>query len=119
MEEQDLTKTFVNKIQHTAAGQRFYWDSDLAGFGLRVGTNTKSYFAEGRVQGKTVRYTIGKHGVFTAEQARGEAREALVKMAKGINPNDTKRHEKAKGVTLGEAFDAFLISRKNLKGRTI
>lgn len=118
-DKQKLTKSIVDKIRPTESGQRFYWDSELAGFGLRVGTNTKSYFAEGRVRGKTVRYTIGKHGVFTAEQARAEAREALLKMAKGTNPNDTKREGKAKGVTLKEAFEAFLESRKNLKARTI
>jgi integrase len=118
MDEQKLTKSVVDKIPLTTEGQKFYWDSDLAGFGLRVGTKTKSYFAEGRVQGKTVRFTIGKHGVFTAEQARSEAKDALQKMAKGINPNDTKRHEKAKGVTLGDAFKDFLLSRKNLKTRT-
>src|ERR1700682_3931688 len=119
MEEQKLTKSVVDKIPLTEAGQKFYWDADLAGFGLRVGTDTKSYFAEGRVQGKTVRFTIGKHGVYTAEEARGKARAALQKMAEGINPNDTKRHEKAKGVTFGQAFDDFLLSRKNLKARTI
>jgi integrase len=116
MEQAKLTKSVVDKIPLAQSGQQFYWDSDLAGFGLRVGISTKSYFAEGRVHGKTVRFTIGKHGVFTA---RSEARDALQKMAKGANPNDTKRHEKAKGVTLGEAFDEFLLSRKNLKSRTI
>lgn len=119
MEQTKLTKSVIDKIPLTELGQRFYWDSDLAGFGLRVGTNTKSYFAEGRVQGKTVRFTIGKHGVYTAEEARGKARAALQKMAEGTNPNDTKRYEKAKGVTLGEAFDDFLLSRKGLKARTI
>jgi len=114
-----LTKTVVDRISLTTSGQSFYWDSDLAGFGLRVGTNTKSYFAEARVKGRTVRYTIGKHGVFTPEQARKEAREKLLLMAKGINPNDAKAKSKAKGVTLEEAFRDFLEARKNLKPRTI
>jgi integrase len=114
-----LTKSVIDKIPLTEAGQRFYWDSDLAGFGLRVGTGTKSYFAEGRVGGKSIRYTIGKHGVFTPEQARAEAREKLVLMAKGINPNEDKAQKKIKGVTLEQAFKEFLESRKNLKARTI
>ena len=89
-----LKKTTVDVIPLTQAGQALYWDSELAGFGLRVGTQTKAYFAEGRVDGKTVRYTIGKHGVFTAEQARTEAREKLVLMAKSINPNEDKAQKK-------------------------
>jgi integrase len=114
-----LTKSTIDRIPLAQKGQVFYWDTDVAGFGLRVGTQTKAYFAEGRVDGKTVRYTIGKHGVFTAEQARAEAKEKLVLMAKGINPNDDKAQKKAKGVTLREAFDEFLESRKNLKPRTV
>ena len=114
-----LKKTTVDVIPLTQAGQALYWDAELAGFGLRVGTQTKAYFAEGRVGGKTVRYTIGKHGVFTAEQARTEAREKLVLMAKGINPNEDKAQKKVKGVTLEQAFKEFLESRKNLKPRTI
>jgi len=117
-----LTKAKVDSIPLAESGQAFYWDTDLAGFGLRVGANTKSYFAEGRVNGKTVRYTIGKHGVFTAEQARKEAREHLVLMAKGINPNEAKADSKAKGVTLEQAFEAFLEKKKaknKLKPRTI
>lgn len=114
-----LRKTVVDGIPLTQTGQTLYWDADLAGFGLRVGTQTKAYFAEGRVGGKTVRYTIGKHGVFTAEQARAEAREKLVLMAKGINPNDDKAQKRTKGITLEQAFKEFLESRKNLKPRTI
>lgn len=114
-----IRKSDVDAIPQTSAGQALYWDSELAGFGLRVGRNTKSYFAEGRVAGKTVRYTIGKHGVFTPEKARTEAREKLVLMAKGINPNEDKAQKKVKGVTLEQAFTEFLESRKNLKARTI
>jgi Arm DNA-binding domain len=67
-----LTKTVVDHIPLTTSGQALYWDSDLPGFGLRVGMKTKTYFAERGVNGRTVRFTIGKHGVFTAEQAAAE-----------------------------------------------
>lgn len=119
MENQKLTKAVVDRIPLTNAGQKFYWDAELPGFGLRVGTEAKAYFAEGRVNGKTVRFTIGRHGVFTPEQARHDAKEALLKMARSVNPTDTKREGRARGVTLEEAFRAFKASRKNLKSRTI
>lgn len=115
-----LTKTAVDGLPYPEAGQVYYWDTDLAGFGLRVGRATKSYFAEARVNGRTVRHTIGRHGTFTAEEARREAREQLVLMAKGRNPRDEKKEREAKSATLEEAHTAFVAARgKNLKPRTL
>ncbi len=86
---------------------------------MRVGTSSKTYIAESRVNGKTVRVTIGKHGVFTAEQARVEARQLLVTIAKGVNPSDEKKERRARGVTLEQVFKDYLLARKALKPRTI
>jgi len=114
-----LTKSAADAIVYPASGQCFFRDDELTGFGLRVGTETKTYYAESKVRGRTVRVTIGKHGVFTPEQARKRAQQLLGLMADGINPNDKKAEERAQGVTLSEAFRAFLEARKNLKARTI
>lgn len=114
-----LTKSVVDRIPLTAAGQTYHSDSELAGFGLRVGTRRKTYFAEGRVNGKTVRVTLGAHGAFTPEQARTAAKEQLRLMAGGVDPNDAKAAAKARSVTLGEVFEAFLQARKELKPRTV
>jgi integrase len=114
-----LTKSIVDKLPLTENGQQLYRDSELKGFGLRVGTKSKAYFAEGKVAGKTVRVTIGQHGVFTAEQARNEARNILGKIARGINPNDEDKARKIRGITLVQSFQDFLEARSNLKPRTI
>lgn len=114
-----LTKSVVDKLPLTETGQELYRDSELKGFGLRVGTKSKVYYAEGKVAGKTVRVTIGHHGVFTAEQARNEARNILGNIARGINPNDVEKARKARGTTLAQAFEDFLTARSGLKPRTI
>lgn len=114
-----LTKSSVEALPYPVSGQAFYRDSELRGFGLRVGTATKTYIAEAKVNGRVVRCTIGKHGVFTAEQARQEARDLLRLMAKGINPNDEKAQKKAKCMTLADAFHDFVEARKSLKPRTL
>lgn len=114
-----LTKTFIDSIPFPDDGQTFYRDSLLQGFGLRVGSNSKVYFAESRVSGKTVRVTIGHHGLFTAEQARLEARSILGMMARGVNPNDIEKSKRAKTVTLAEVYKAYLVARSTLKPRTI
>jgi len=114
-----LTKSFIDSLTLSESGQVFYRDSELIGFGLRIGTTSKVYFAESKVKGKGVRITIGKHGVFTAEQARLRARELLLMMAQGVNPLDLEREERSRGVTLDQAFADFLIARKSLKPTTI
>lgn len=114
-----LTKSFVDSIPHPDAGQVFYRDAQLKGFGLRVGTGSKVYIAEGKVNDKTVRVSIGHHGVFAPEQARTEAKNILGMIARGINPNDIEKAKKAKSVTLAEVYTAYLKARNSLKPRTI
>lgn len=114
-----LTKSLVEGLPFPESGQAFYRDAELKGFGLRVGANSKVYIAEGKIDGKTVRITIGHHGIFTAEQARSEARNILGMIARGINPNDEEKARKARAVTLSQAFDEYLKARSNLKPLTI
>lgn len=40
-----LTKSNIERLPFTAAGQAFYRDTDLTGFGLRVGTKAKVFIA--------------------------------------------------------------------------
>lgn len=114
-----LTKSYIDSIPHTDSGQKFYRDTEIRGFGLRVGTTAKTYFVETKVDGKVCRVTIGKHGVFTPDQARSEAKKHLVDMARGVNPNDLKAEKRVKSITLGEVFEDFLAARKSLKPRTV
>ena len=114
-----ITKSFIDTIPYPDTGQIFYRDTELKGFGLRVGTGSKVYFAEGKVNNKTVRVTIARHGVFTPEQARTEAKNILGMIARGINPNDIDKAKKAKSVTLAEVYQAYLKARSSLKPRTV
>lgn len=114
-----LTKSLVDSISYPESGQTFYRDTDLKGFGLRVGTNSKVYIAEGKVNNKNVRVTIGRHGLFTAEQARQEAKNILGMIARGINPNDADKAKRARSVTLLEVYAAYRVARNSLKPRTI
>lgn len=114
-----LTKTLVESLPYPDDGQMFYRDSELKGFGVRVGTGSKVYFAEGKIGGnKTVRVTIGRHGVFTAEEARNEARSILGLIARGVNPNDVEKTKKARSVTLSDAVHTYLKARNSLKPTT-
>ena len=113
-----LTKKEVDSIPQPEKGQIYYSDSKLKGFGLRVGAKSKTYFAEKRVKGRSVRVTIGQHGVLTPDQARKKAQSILGKMAGGHDPNISKRGDRSKGITLEKAFEEFLQTR-SLKPRTV
>lgn len=60
-----------------------------------------------------------KHGVFTPEQARAEARHLLGLMTRDINPNELKNEKRVKGITLLEVFEDYLKARKSLKPNTL
>lgn len=114
-----LIKSYVEKLPPAPPGKpQFYFDDDLKGFGLRVSGDVKSYIVQSRPNGKKVRVTIGRHGVFSAEQARIEAKKLLGNMAQGIDPQTVKATAKIKAITLGELFEPYKKARK-LRPKTI
>jgi hypothetical protein len=104
-----LTKRSIDAIESPASGQILYRDSDLTGFGLRVGTKTKVFYAEAQVKRRTIRVSIGKYGITTPEMARKRAMEVLSEMANGGDP----RNEEIAGadLTVQGAFDEFFSRR--------
>lgn len=81
----------------------FFWDQEVKGFGLKVTpTGGKIYVLQYRIArpGETAntparRYTIGKHGNFTPEQARSRAKELTLLVASGIDPREKEANELA------------------------
>ncbi|MFQ5431234.1 MAG: tyrosine-type recombinase/integrase [Nitrospinota bacterium] len=114
-----LTKTVVDNLPKPEKGQVFYRDSKLTGFGVCIGRISKTYYAEKRINGRTVRTTIGKHGQIATDMARKKAQVLLAQMTEGQNPNLNKKNLRAKNISLKIAFDDFLLTRKNLKQRTV
>jgi integrase len=86
-----LTKTVVDASEK--AEKRYHvWDSELAGFGLRVEpTGAKTFIAKYRANGggrtATQRVvTIGRFGTLTTDQARKQAKKILGGAAVGSDP---------------------------------
>ncbi|MBF0283960.1 MAG: site-specific integrase [Magnetococcales bacterium] len=105
-----ITKRTVDAAQPLAKPY-FLWDEDLAGFGLKVNPTSKVYVVQSRVDGRTVRATIGHHGVFTPEEARLEARKKLGLMAGGVDLNKEAELDKLRTITLGAAYRSYVAER--------
>ena len=111
-----LTKTFIEKIDNPKSGQQIYRDCNLRGFAVRAGSKSKVYIAEGQVNKRTVRCTIGRTDVMSTDIARKKAKELLCKMTDGINPNQNKRDDLQNNITLSQAFDFYLQNKDLSKG---
>jgi integrase len=102
-----LTKRVVDAAE---ARDKDYviWDDELPGFGLRVFTSGKrSYVIQYRSAGRSRRYTIGLHGVWTAESARQEAKVQMGRVAQGDNPAEERQLDH-KAVTVKELCTLYL-----------
>jgi len=113
-----LTKTAVERLPFLNFGQHLCWDSEIKGFGLRVGKSTKTYIVQKKIKGKAIRVSLGIHGQITTEEARKLALKRLGEMTQGKNPTLEKKLERIRNVTLKDAFADFILARKNLKNRT-
>src|SRR5918993_788796 len=106
----NLTKRSIEALPLTTAGQVLYRDRMLKGFGLRVGSTSKVFFAEGQVRGRTVRSTIGKFGPISPDVARRLALQQLAEMSQGRDPNRERRREQTQSLSLRGAFEQFFAA---------
>lgn len=117
----NFTKKEIEALPLPTPGQRAtYHDTKTPGLQIRVtSAGVKSFAVVRKLAGKPVRVTLGRYPDMTIEQARKLAKKAVSDLAEGTNPNDGKREERARAITLQEVFDAYLTRRKTLKPGTV
>ncbi len=110
-----LTKKIIEDSNLPSKGQSFLWDSELRGFGVRLTPTGRTYIAQSRVNGKSRRVSLGRHGVITTQQARKKAKNELSAMADGVDPVVEKKRTEAYSMTLREITKSYLKDRRDLK----
>src|SRR6516164_9621263 len=108
-----FTEKSVAKLRAPAPSgrQQLHWDLGLPGFGLLCsGVSAARTWI---VKGSGKRRKIGRADVMNLEQARAEARKAMLGLAAGIDP----RAKPASAATLGEIAAGYVAS-VSLRPRT-
>ncbi len=87
-----LTKTIIDNAK-TDGKDLLIWSRDPSGFGVRVkASGAKAFIVAYRNKfGQQRRYTIGKVGILTVDEARKQARLILADVARGDDPAEDRQ----------------------------
>lgn len=105
----NFIKTTLDALPSPPHSKRhYYYDTKVRGLGISITSNaTKSFIVYRWVNGKPERITLGRHPDLSIEQARRMASEVNANIAKGENPNDKRRADRAE-ITFGGLFNEYL-----------
>ncbi|WP_068544714.1 tyrosine-type recombinase/integrase [Thalassotalea crassostreae] len=91
-----------------------YTDEGVKALKLRVhSSGRKVFILQKRIpKGKLVKVTLGTFPEMTPDQARKQATKTLYEIMEGVNPNEQRRNNEAKGITLLAAYNAYIETKK-------
>ena len=108
-----LTKRTVD-AERPGDDQRFLWDVEIKGFGLKVfPSGTKTFVYQYRTpEGRSRRLTIGKYSdTLTADQARALAKDKAYEFHAGRDPMGEKQARR-NALTVDDLLDLYMKSEK-------
>lgn len=106
------------KSLEPGAADVFLWDDDLPGFGLRIKpSGAVSFILQYRTnQGRSRRFTIGRRGMMTPDEARGRAAKLLVAVRDGGDPAAERKAE-LKADDVNALLDRFLLEHVRTRNK--
>jgi len=113
----NFTQASISAINSPPKGERLVvWDTQVSGLQCRIShQGVKVFSLYRRVRdGKPERVTLGKFGDITVKQARDEATQINAAIAKGANPAEIKRVNKAE-MTFEELFFEYIEKHSKQK----
>ena len=124
-----LRGVLVKKVKFTAGrveefaceigkSQAFLWDTASPGLGLRMTANgAKSYIFQGKLDGATMRLTIGDPRTWDIAKAQAEARRLKVLIDNGYDPRKVKEDARAAEKVVRGAQEAAVVAEQEKKMR--
>lgn len=105
----NFTKATLSSLPIPSKGKRsYYYDSKTRGLTISItSSGTKTFLVYRWVNSKPERIMLGRFPELSIEQARGKAAAVNASIAKGENPNDKRRADRAE-MTLGNLFNEYL-----------
>ncbi len=108
-----LTKRLIDAARYEPPashlrGAYYIWDTETAGFGLRVyPSGRKAFVLTYRVKGKQRFYSLGRYGELTLHQARTEALDVLRQARQGKDPAEDRMSYR-KAPTMADLAERFI-----------
>lgn len=120
-----LTDTEARKLAPPPSSYAIHWCPSTPGFGIRVtSTGSRAWIAERRVDGKTVRRTLGSaagRGAISGDAARSLQVDISSELQQGVDRLEVKRErraaEKVEGVTFGDALRDYTKTKRRAKDK--
>jgi integrase len=107
-----FNKSAIQSLEIPPSGRSYYYDSRTPGLAVCVtSSGTKTFYLIKKIQGRPVRYRIGRCDEISVEQARNLTTEKLAEIVRGENPQ-RKRQYARKGLLLETVFEHWMDHAK-------
>lgn len=115
-----FTKAKIDTLPIPDNGREYHYSKKVDGLLIQVTpTGSKSFQVRKKLNGKSIRVTLGSYPAMTIEQAEKHAYKKLAEFSDNIDPNQKKKANRVKGITLKECFNDYINTKTKLKPGTI
>ncbi|MBC3831479.1 integrase family protein [Undibacterium amnicola] len=114
MKKENFTRERIENFQcEEGKGQSIFWDAKTPSLGLRITSNdARSFIFESRINGKTIRITIGNTKTWSVKEAQIQANKYKIQTDNGIDPRLVKAESVAKATLEKLEFEAAQLRDK-------